>query len=193
MLTIGIFCKNASKETEILRKTIFQVFGEITIMCADDCDDNKSASEISYDKANFYDILIVNQPPALVNKVSYSCEAAVVNTDDKSIVSRLTMADTETVTYGFNSKASVTASSVIDDKILFCVQRSFLTLSKKTVIQQEFSVSSLLFTEWFGGDCSLIAQNAVLPVVTAALIADVSANEIAERLTFNRALGQLHI
>ena len=43
------------------------------------------------------------------------------------------------ITYGFNGKASVTASSVADEALQVCIQRGFLTLSGSPLLPQEFS------------------------------------------------------
>ncbi len=45
------------------------------------------------------------------------------------------------VSYGFNSKACVTASSITDSDMLICVQRRVPTLSGGFLLQQEFPVS----------------------------------------------------
>jgi len=43
------------------------------------------------------------------------------------------------ITYGFNGKASVTASSVADEALQVCIQRGFRTLNGSPLIPQEFS------------------------------------------------------
>lgn len=45
------------------------------------------------------------------------------------------------ITYGFNSKASVTASSVTDGTMQVCIQRGFKTLGERFYEPQEFKVS----------------------------------------------------
>ncbi|MCL2398485.1 MAG: hypothetical protein FWC91_01910 [Defluviitaleaceae bacterium] len=45
------------------------------------------------------------------------------------------------ITYGFNSKASVTASSVTDGAMQVCIQRGFKTLGERFYEPQEFKVS----------------------------------------------------
>jgi hypothetical protein len=179
-----MFCQNATEETEMLREIIFSVFGKIPIICADGMTDivvgqENATSVLSYEKL---DVLIANQTPA--HPLSIECEAAVINTDDLSVIKSLSKAETEIVTYGFNRKASVTASSVSEDSVVFCVQRSFRTLSQKTVMQQEFSLNISFFSEKFNGDCSAFTLNCVLPAVVTALLADKRAPFISA--SFNR-------
>ena len=118
------------------------------------------------------DILLLNQKPMGVETKSVMCEAAVVNTDDKQISKFLKGLNTRVITYGLNSKASVTASSLGDDRLVFCVQRSFLSLSGIEVLQQEFAIEPRFFGIQAQND-SLFVINCILPAVAAALVADV--------------------
>jgi len=45
------------------------------------------------------------------------------------------------ITYGFNTRASVTASSVTEDNLQICVQRGFLSLSGQLQEPREFSAA----------------------------------------------------
>lgn len=68
----------------------------------------------------------------------------IVNADNKSIYKYLTNNRSSLITCGFNSKSCITTSSVIDDDyktIQVCIQRTFKTINKKTIEQQEFSVN----------------------------------------------------
>ena len=63
----------------------------------------------------------------------------VVNADDKEIFPYLSPRSARLITYGFNNKACVTASSVTDEGLHICIQRSFTTLDGKTQDPQEFA------------------------------------------------------
>ena len=63
----------------------------------------------------------------------------VVNADDKEIFPYLSPRSARLITYGFNNKACVTASSVTDDGLHVCIQRSFDTLDGTTRDPQEFA------------------------------------------------------
>ena len=67
------------------------------------------------------------------------------------------------ITYGFNSRASVTASSVTDGALQVCIQRGFRTLSGSEYEPQEFRA-----------DCPVSVDPLnVLGVVTACAMCDV--------------------
>ncbi|MDR2649111.1 MAG: hypothetical protein LBB94_05265, partial [Clostridiales bacterium] len=68
------------------------------------------------------------------------------------------------ITYGFNSKVCVTASSVTENEIQICVQRDLPTLRGGRVDQQEFGV--IVDTE------ACDAEN-WLAAITTALVAGV--------------------
>ncbi|MCL2403912.1 MAG: hypothetical protein FWC92_00050 [Defluviitaleaceae bacterium] len=63
----------------------------------------------------------------------------VANADDKEIFPYLSPRRARLITYGFNNKACVTASSVTDDGLHICIQRSFTTLDGTTRDPQEFA------------------------------------------------------
>ena len=67
------------------------------------------------------------------------------------------------ITYGFNGKASVTASSVADGAIQVCVQRGFKTLGGSDYGPQEFKVE-------YPADCSPLD---VLGAACACAVCDV--------------------
>jgi len=126
------------------------------------------------------DILIINAKPETPS--AFICEAAVVDTDNKDILKFLTKYNARVVSYGFNHKASVTASSIHDDKVVFCVQRAFQTLSGAEVYQREFSVCTGFYTINKIGDKNIsysqYVTNCLLPAVTTALTAGVPAEDL---------------
>lgn len=73
---------------------------------------------------------------------------AIVNIDDENAIKLLDgNRNVLTITYGLNSKSSVTASSInIQETISFsvCIQRSIFTISQKEYAPQEFSISTNL-------------------------------------------------
>ena len=63
----------------------------------------------------------------------------VVNADDKMIFPYLSPHKAKLITYGFNNKACITASSITDDGIQICIQRAFTTLGGGKHDPQEFA------------------------------------------------------
>jgi len=74
----------------------------------------------------------------LVPKMSHE-GYLVVNADDKEIFPYLSPRRAKLITYGFNNKACITASSITDDGLHVCIQRSFSTLDGATRDPQEFA------------------------------------------------------
>jgi len=65
----------------------------------------------------------------------------VVNADDKAIFPYLP-GGTRLITYGFNNKACITASSVTDDSLHICIQRTFTALDGGQRDPQEFATTT---------------------------------------------------
>ena len=63
----------------------------------------------------------------------------VVNADDKAIFPYLAQRSAKLITYGFSSKACITASSVTDDGLQICIQRGFTALDGDKRDPQEFA------------------------------------------------------
>ncbi|MCL2839842.1 MAG: hypothetical protein FWE05_03630 [Defluviitaleaceae bacterium] len=63
----------------------------------------------------------------------------VVNADDKTIFPLLSGNEAKLITYGFNTRACITASSVTDDGLQVCIQRGFQGIDGTEREPQEFS------------------------------------------------------
>jgi len=63
----------------------------------------------------------------------------VVNADDKAIFPLLSQSSATLITYGFNARACITASSVTDDGLQICIQRAFKGIDGEERLPQEFS------------------------------------------------------
>lgn len=64
----------------------------------------------------------------------------VVNSDIANNLNILDNLELTVITYGFNSKATITASSVTEDTMLLCVQRNIQDIKHRTIEAQEISV-----------------------------------------------------
>ncbi|MDR1643597.1 MAG: hypothetical protein LBT59_28200 [Clostridiales bacterium] len=69
------------------------------------------------------------------------CSVLVMNPDCKEVLRESSQSPGLVITYGFNSKACVTASSVMDNEMQICIQRDLPTLNGSHLEQQEFSVA----------------------------------------------------
>lgn len=84
--------------------------------------------------------LPLNWKKILINKNTY----VVLNTEDKKILKHLIGQTARIISFGFNQKASVTASSIqeIDNEttMQYCIQRGFNTLNNEEMEPQELSI-----------------------------------------------------
>ncbi|MCL2363235.1 MAG: hypothetical protein FWC71_01070 [Defluviitaleaceae bacterium] len=63
----------------------------------------------------------------------------IVNADDTNIFNALGHTRAKIITYGFNSRACITASSVSEDGLQVCIQRAFVDMEGQTRTPQEFT------------------------------------------------------
>ena len=90
----------------------------------------------------------------------------LINSDEKPAKAKIRLKDAIPISYGFDAKSSITSSSISHDNyktLQICIQRPLPTISGKTVIEQEFSVSI---------EGSEINNHSILAAVTAALVND---------------------
>ena len=62
----------------------------------------------------------------------------VVNADDKMIFPLLSSNEATLITYGFNARACITASSITEDGVHVCIQRTFQGIDGEERLPQEF-------------------------------------------------------
>ncbi len=100
-------------------------------------------------------------------ELSRDYSAVLVNTDDIDIFKHLNIKNGNIITYGLNSKSSVTASSIRENSVTVCIQRAIPSLAGAKIEQQEFNVTvSPKHKE---------NVSHMLAAVTAALIDDLAA------------------
>jgi len=112
------------------------------------------------------DILVASGGSDIAQSVieSQSNHFFIMNPDQKDILAYAANSRGLLITYGFNKKVCVTASSVMENEIQICVQRDLPTISGKTIEQQEFGISM---------DTENRSPENLLAAITAALVADV--------------------
>ena len=59
-----------------------------------------------------------------LNKVLENAKNVIINMDTNGDNEEINVVNSNIITYGFNSKSSITISSVTDDDVLICVQRN---------------------------------------------------------------------
>ncbi|MCL2049900.1 MAG: hypothetical protein FWG87_14355 [Defluviitaleaceae bacterium] len=66
----------------------------------------------------------------------------LINSDDKKIFALLKNISAKLITYGFNSRACITVSSVTEDGVQVCVQRGFTNINGTELEPHEFAARS---------------------------------------------------
>ena len=77
----------------------------------------------------------------MLKQVVKNAKYLITNSDNEKNLFVLNNLNVNVITYGFNSKASVTASSVTDEEILLCVQRNIQRVDGKVIENQEIKVN----------------------------------------------------
>ena len=90
-----------------------------------------------------FDIILISnikkyKKNEIFNKILSNSLISVVNTDVKDNLQSLESLKGIVITYGFNSKATITVSSVNDSKISVCIQRTIENINKKRIEPIEY-------------------------------------------------------
>ena len=76
----------------------------------------------------------------ILNEIIRKCKYLILNSDLKVYDNKLDNLNIQIITYGFNQKATITTSSVEEDKIVVFLQRSIVNMYKQYVEQMEISI-----------------------------------------------------
>ena len=76
----------------------------------------------------------------ILKKLIQKAKYVIINSDIKGNLKLIEGINAEIVTYGFNSKARITASSVEEDEIMLCLQRNLKTKDGKNIEPEEIRV-----------------------------------------------------
>ena len=71
----------------------------------------------------------------MLNEIIRKCKYLILNSDLKVYDNKLDNLNIQIITYGFNQKATITTSSVEEDKIVVFLQRSIVNMYKQYVEQ----------------------------------------------------------
>lgn len=100
-----------------------------------------------------------------LRQIIQNAKYLIINSDMENNLKILNNLSANVITYGFNSKASITASSVTNDYILLCVQRNMQTINGSIIENQEIKVNfDESITEYLPDD--------IMGIVTLLLIYD---------------------
>ena len=119
----------------------------------------------------FNTILLLNNGDKLfkendtLKQIIENAKYLIINSDADKNLDILNNLNLNVITYGFNSKASITASSVTDEDILLCVQRNIQTIQGKIIESQEIKVK-------LSENNSIYTQNEIMGIASLLLIYD---------------------
>ena len=78
--------------------------------------------------------------PEILKKIIENTPYLIINSDLEKNLELLENVKATVITYGFNSKATITASSVEEDEILLCIQRAIEDKNGNVVEPQEIKM-----------------------------------------------------
>lgn len=73
-------------------------------------------------------------------KILQKAKYIIINADEEIIVEGIENIKSNIISYGFNTKSTVTASSVDDDSMLICLQRAIISRIGNKIEEQEILV-----------------------------------------------------
>lgn len=82
---------------------------------------------------------IIKENKETLNKIINNTKYLIINADIELELEFEEAVELNVITFGFNPKATITASSVEDD-ILLCIQRNIKDINEKTIEQQEMKI-----------------------------------------------------
>lgn len=75
-----------------------------------------------------------------IKNILLNAEYLILNSDINAKIDLIENLDLKVITYGFNSKSTVTASSVTEEEMLICVQRNIINIKGKKIEPQEINI-----------------------------------------------------
>lgn len=95
---------------------------------------------------------IIKENKETLNKIINNTKYLIINADIELELQFEEPVELNVITFGFNPKATITASSVEDD-ILLCIQRNIKDIEGKTIEQQEVKI------KFFGENIGINTNN----------------------------------
>ena len=129
MLSVGVI-GNSGKE---IAKTFLRMYPDM-IQCYHITEDTPPPTKVN--------VLVAAEPSPLLASVLPTLgygDYLVVNADDRRIFPLLDLCGAKLITYGFNTRACITASSVTRDDMQICIQRAFYGIDGAERVPCEFS------------------------------------------------------
>jgi len=141
MSFIGVICENNNEKyikkilTKKLEKETIIIFNKDNIENLKNVKFNTIAVFSNNNKILSKKEVLKN----IIEKANY----LIINADEEINLDLLQNLKVNVITYGFNSKSTITASSVKDENILLCIQRNIQDINKNPIEPQEISIQKV--------------------------------------------------
>ena len=102
---------------------------------------NVSCYHITQPPTQKVNVLVATEVLPVLSRIIPALEQEdylIINSDDKEIFPLLSKNKAKLITYGFNNRACITASSVTDENLQVCIQRAFYGIDGEEREPQEF-------------------------------------------------------
>lgn len=109
-------------------------------------DSIKNIKNIIFEEIIFLEDINLNSDEyEFMNKIVLKTKYVIVNADIEINILKYIKIDCpiKVITFGFNSKATITISSVKDDKIIVCLQREIEKMNKGIIESQEKEINTI--------------------------------------------------
>jgi len=126
MIKIGVLDKSKS---ETIRKLLQNICTNLPVQICDGL-------------CKPLDVLIIDKIPKISQGVNHPSQKVIIaNSDDSQVLQFVSAMGAQIITYGFNPKAAITASSHNDDIFVICIQRAMTTIQGIPLLPREFSIT----------------------------------------------------
>lgn len=140
MQFVGIFADNL--EYQIIKKNIINMCKEINIEII-----NLNSKNINNLKNIVFETIIISATKELekekleaINNICSNCKYIIINSDRKILKELKLKKKINCITYGTNHKATITISSIQEDKVIIYIQRSITNIYNTKVSVGEASI-----------------------------------------------------
>ena len=87
-------------------------------------------------------LCVTDENKEIVKKILNNTKYLIINTDLNNNLDILEESNINVITYGFNSKTTITASSINTEDLLVCIQRNITSINNKKIEQQDKKIDT---------------------------------------------------
>lgn len=140
MSFVGVIC-NSKQERYIKQILTINLPNENIIILKEDTIENFKNITFETIAVFSYEEKIFRKKETITNMIQ-KAKYFVINSDEKILLYEIKMISGSIITYGFNTKSTVTTSSVNEESILICIQRMIKNRLQEAIEPQEMEVKT---------------------------------------------------